>query len=58
MMKHHQAKKVIKAIDTFMDERNSPRKAESLRELVNIVDEYIVGTTSSPSEIKTEESES
>lgn len=50
-MKHHQAKKIIKALDVFMDERNSPKKAESLRELVNIVDEYIVGTTSTPSEV-------
>ena len=51
-IKHHQARKIIKAIDMFMDERNSPKKAESLRDLVSIVDEYIVGTTNSPKEIE------
>lgn len=47
-MKHHQAKKILKAIDMFMEERNSPKKAESLRDLVTLVDEYIVGTTNAP----------
>ena len=54
-MKHHQFKKIIKAIDTFSEERNSPRKAESLRELLTIADEYIIGTTNSPTEIKESE---
>ena len=53
-MKHHQFKKIIKAVDTFSEERNSPRKAESLRELLSIADEYIVGTTNSPTEIQPE----
>ena len=47
-MKHHQFKKIIKAIDCFADERNSPRKAESLRDLISLLDEYVVGTTSLP----------
>ena len=48
-MRHDEFKKVIQAIDVFTDERNSPRKAESLIDLVNICKSHIESTTHRPS---------
>jgi len=44
-VRHDEFKKVIHAIDIFTEERNSPSKAQSLVDLVNICRSYIESTT-------------